>query len=111
MNNKTTFKKAFLMLTLGVFFVSCISNVEETIGEDLIVSFKNNVKPILEGRCLSCHSSGGIFPELTSYEKVKAHTVAIRAEVSSREMPKGGSLTVVQIKSIVDWIDEDALDN
>jgi hypothetical protein len=35
----------------------------------------------------------------------------VKSEVASGRMPKGAVLTAAQIKSIVDWVDEGALDN
>ena len=119
MFNKIKLRITFLALTIIVFFNSCISNVEEQLEEtvnqdpteDLIVSYKEMVKPIIDGRCLSCHSTGGNFPELTSYVKISANAAVVKDAVFSRRMPRGGTLTSSQIKSIVDWVDEGALDN
>ncbi|WP_246034863.1 c-type cytochrome [Polaribacter aestuariivivens] len=110
------FRVPFLILILGVFFASCIANVEEQLeetdpGVNTKVSYKNSVKPIIDGRCVSCHSSGGNFPELTSYAKVSANAAIVKDAVASGRMPRGGTLTTAQIKSIVDWVDEGALDN
>ena len=104
------FQTLILTLLLGFLVASCISNVEEQL-EETKVSYINNVKPILEARCLSCHGAGGIFPDISSYEKVNAHAVSVKEEVASGRMPKGGPLTAAQIKSIVDWVDEGALQN
>ncbi len=104
------FQTLILTLLLGFLVASCISNVEEQL-EETKVSYINNVKPILEARCLSCHGAGGIFPDISSYEKVNAHAVSVKEEVASGRMPKGGPLTAAQIKSIVDWVDEGALEN
>ena len=115
MNFKSKFRVAFLILTLGVFSTSCISNVEEQIEEPVIgveVSFKSAVKPIIDARCISCHSpNGGTSPNLTSYEEVKTKANRVKIRVDNREMPQGGTLTAAQIKSIVDWVDEGALNN
>lgn len=115
MNIQIKYIIAFLGLVLGVFFTSCISNVQEQLidegGIDFTVSFKDNVKPIIDGRCLSCHATSGEFPELTSYAKVSTNAMIVRNEVSSGRMPQGGALTAAQVKSIVDWVDEGALDN
>ena len=108
------FQTLILALLLGFLVASCISNVEEQLEEQLEetkVSYINNVKPILEARCLSCHGAGGIFPDISSYEKVNAHAVSVKEEVASGRMPKGGPLTAAQIKSIVDWVDEGSLEN
>ena len=108
------FQRSILALLLSFLFVSCISNVEEQLEEQLEeikVSYLNKVKPILEARCLSCHGVGGNFPDISSYEKVNQHAASVKEEVASGRMPKGGPLTAAQIKSIVDWVDEGALDN
>jgi len=94
-----------------VFFTACISNIEEQQEELTKVSFINDVKPIMDARCLSCHGAGGNFPELKNYSEVSNHAAMVKSEVASGRMPKGAVLTAAQIKSIVDWVDEGALDN
>jgi hypothetical protein len=96
---------------LTVFFTACISNIEEQQEELTKVSFINDVKPIMDVRCLSCHGAGGNFPELKNYSEVSTHAVIVKEEVASGRMPRGAALTAAQIKSIVDWVDEGALDN
>ena len=96
---------------LTIFFTACISNIEEQQEELTKVSFINDVKPIMDARCLSCHGVGGIFPELKNYSEVSNHAAMVKSEVASGRMPKGTVLTAAQIKSIVDWVDEGALDN
>ena len=96
---------------LTVFFTACISNIEEQQEELTKVSFINDVKPIMDARCLSCHGAGGNFPELKNYSEVSTHAVIVKEEVASGRMPRGAALTAAQIKSIVDWVDEGALDN
>ena len=96
---------------LTVFFTACISNIEEQQEELTKVSFMNDVKPIMDARCLSCHGVGGNFPELKNYTEVSNHATMAKNEVASGRMPKGAALTAAQIKSIVDWVDEGALDN
>tara|TARA_R110002049_G_scaffold107950_4_gene255863 strand:+ start:11563 stop:11919 length:357 start_codon:yes stop_codon:yes gene_type:complete len=118
MKKSVKFKTLSLTLILGLLITSCISNVEEQLEEvtenpteNTITSFKTVVKPIIDGRCLSCHSAGGNFPELTSYAKINANATIVKDAVSSGRMPQGGTLTSAQIKSIIDWVDEGALDN
>lgn len=109
------FQTSIIVLLLSFIITSCVSNVEEQLEEiidtDAKISYRNTVQPIIDARCLSCHASGGNFPDISSYSKVKAHAVSIKEEVASGRMPKGGPLTTAQIKSIVDWVDEGALDN
>ena len=100
---------AVLLVTAS--FTACISNIEEQQEELTKVSFLNDVKPIMDARCLSCHGAGGNFPELKNYTEVSTYATIVKNEVVSGRMPKGAVLTPAQIKSIVDWVDEGALDN
>ncbi|WP_439127428.1 c-type cytochrome [Polaribacter sp.] len=118
MNHKPKIKSLLAIIALGVFFTSCISNVEEledSSGEnpnvDTKVSFKSDVEPIIDARCISCHSAGGNFPELTSHTKISANATIVKNAVASQRMPQGGTLSAAQIASIVNWVDEGALDN
>lgn len=119
MNHKPKFKRLAFIITMGVFFASCISNVEELdesidVDPDLEtkVSFKDDVKPIIDSKCTVCHSpSGGFSPSLTNFSEVKARANRVQARVSNGTMPQSGPLPDAQIKVIVDWVNEGALDN
>jgi hypothetical protein len=67
--------------------------------------FTSAVLPIIQSNCVSCHSS------YNTYAGVKASVSAIRSEVVSGNMPKGGSLTTDQKNAIVCWIDAGAPNN
>lgn len=105
----------FLALATGLFFTSCISNVQEQLEEPdlaLEVSFKNAVKPIIDAKCTVCHSpSGGFSPSLTNFEEIKARAERIKIRVGNGTMPQSGPLPAAQVKIIVDWVNEGALDN
>jgi hypothetical protein len=111
MKSNIKYSTIFVIFLLTVSFTACISNIEEQQEELTKVSFINDVKPIMDARCLSCHGVGGNFPELKNYTEVSNHAVMVKSEVASGRMPKGAVLTASQIKSIVDWVDEGALDN
>jgi hypothetical protein len=52
------------------------------------LSWKADIQPILERRCVSCHRTGGIAPmSLESYESARPWARAIREEVLERRMP------------------------
>lgn len=52
------------------------------------VTYEKDVRPVMEARCVSCHSAGGIAPfELTTYEQVAAVKDAVALAVKSRTMP------------------------
>jgi cytochrome c553 len=111
--NNLKFKKVFLILTLGVFFSSCLTNVDEL--EELdpceTITFSENVKSIIEANCVQCHGSGGNVPNLTTYSGISANASFVKAETSSRRMPQGGSLTNDEIAAIACWVDAGALNN
>ncbi len=78
-------------------------------------NFAADVQPIIAGNCAiaGCHGPGSFNGpgELTSYDKIKAASGSIKTAVVSRVMPKTGSLTDAQIKSISCWVDGGALNN
>jgi hypothetical protein len=52
------------------------------------VTYEKDVRPVMEARCVSCHSAGGIAPfELTTYEQVAAVKDAVALAVKNRTMP------------------------
>ncbi|MEE9407955.1 MAG: cytochrome c [Polaribacter sp.] len=110
------FRKEILLLFLGIFLTSCISHIEEQLidegGVVAKVSFKDNVKPIVDAKCTSCHSpSGGTSPDLTGYANVKAKADRVKARVGNGTMPQSGPLPQAQMDIILNWVDEGALDN
>ncbi|MEE2901733.1 MAG: hypothetical protein VYC39_05355 [Myxococcota bacterium] len=93
---------------LIVFVCACSSNAP---------TYFSDVKPIIDARCVSCHSDGSIAPfNLDTYEEVRALAPAIQQAVTSRSMPpwlakdadvkyrKDPSLSDEQIQIINDWI-------
>lgn len=78
-------------------------------------TFSGTVKPIIQANCLSsgCHDAASTNGPgaLTTYEKVRDASSRIRSVVVARTMPKGGSLTADQIKSIACWIDNGSQNN
>ncbi|MDG1227632.1 MAG: cytochrome c [Polaribacter sp.] len=112
-------RKEFLVLLVSVFFVSCITNVEEDdfdereviIDSCAEITFSQNIKPIIDAACIDCHGIGGNFPNLKSYSTISSNANSVKAEVVSRRMPKGISLKQSEIDAIVCWVESGALDN
>lgn len=108
--------KVGFILLLSIFLTSCLTNVEEPI-EDIVedqcddVSFSQRVKPIIDNNCVSCHSAGGNFPNLTTFEGVSNHAATVKSEVVARTMPIGFSLSDSDIDAISCWVDGGALNN
>ncbi|MCA1586434.1 MAG: hypothetical protein LC791_17235 [Acidobacteria bacterium] len=52
------------------------------------LTWKSDISPILERRCLSCHRAGGIAPmSFESYESARPWARAVREEILERRMP------------------------
>ena len=53
------------------------------------VTWDREIAPIVQARCVSCHSAGGRAPmALTTYEEARPWAKAIKEEVLARRMPK-----------------------
>jgi uncharacterized membrane protein len=108
MYKNNNYKIVFIII-LVISLASCENNVEENNMVEIElcdpnVSFINDVKPIIDNSCISCHS-GNQFPDLTSYASIKNNANIIKAQVEARTMPIGGTLTNAEIKLISCWID------
>jgi uncharacterized membrane protein len=113
------FKKIVLIITLGVFFSSCLTNVEEPFVEEdpsaenpcETITFSGNVKSIIDTNCIQCHAAGGNFPNLTTFNGVSSNAASVKSETTSRRMPQGSTLTNDEIAAIACWVDAGALNN
>lgn len=129
MKTPTKFLRVIAIIVLSISATSCLNNVEEQTGtlEPVVtpgpnptpgpinptpttISFKDNVKPIIDNNCVRCHN-GSQFPDLRSYRGIRANASAISSNVASRSMPIGGRLTQQQINSIVSWVNQGAQNN
>ncbi|MGK0326493.1 MAG: hypothetical protein ACJA2M_000522 [Polaribacter sp.] len=117
MKNNLKFKNHFLILLLPILCSACLTNVEEQIIDDggffpcETITYTLRVKPIIDNNCVQCHSSGGNFPNLTTYNGISANASIVKAEVSSRRMPQESSITNDEINAISCWVDNGALNN
>lgn len=95
---------------------------------DAPVSFKNDVLPILQSRCIKCHGgektekglnvtdyqhlmagAGSDGPVLVASDAAKSKLIQM---VQSGKMPKrSAKLLPAQIQTLIDWINQGALDN
>lgn len=82
------------------------------------VTWEREIAPIVQTRCVSCHTDGGKAPmALTTYDEVRPWARAIREEVLARRMPKwpivrgygdfanDRSLSPFEIALITAWVD------
>ena len=81
------------------------------------ISYAHDVAPILQSKCVSCHSTGNIGPfAMSSYEKVKGHSAMIHEVLLDRRMPpwhadpnfgkfsNDHSLTAAESQTLTRWI-------
>ncbi len=86
-------------------------------------TYFEDIAPILQARCVGCHSEGNIAPfSIETYEQAKDAAPAMKAATASRSMPPWGlnssgqcntwrddlSLTDVEIALIANWADTGA---
>jgi hypothetical protein len=85
------------------------------------VTFNQDVLPILQNNCQSCHHAGGIAPmAFTSYESTRPWAKAIKAAVISKQMPpwfadphvgefrNAPKLTAADVRVLTAWADSGA---
>jgi hypothetical protein len=90
-------------------------------GEGAKFTYVRDVAPILEKRCVACHSEGGIGPfAMSSYEMVKGFSPMIRETIRTDRMPPynadphvntfsdNKNMTPQEIKTIVHWVEAGA---
>lgn len=85
------------------------------------VSYADEIAPLLQSKCVTCHRPGDIAPfAMSSYQKVRGRADMIREVLVARRMPpwdadphyghfkNDRSMTVAQTKTLLRWIDEGA---
>ena len=96
--------------------------------EEPAISFANDILPILESRCKNCHGGDRGTEEgldMTSYANLMAgsdngpvvmpgdadNSLMVEMLVQNKMPKRGPKLTPPQVQSIIDWINQGALDN
>lgn len=90
-------------------------------AEFATISYEKDVAPILEAKCVTCHTAGGIGPfAMNSYQVVKGFAPMIRETIRTDRMPPyfadphigefkdDQALTGEEIKTLVHWIEAGA---
>ncbi len=114
------------MLALGLSSSSCYYDNAEDLYPELAVcvtdsmSYTEDILPILDFHCLSCHSTaanqGGVIMEgyaaVKSYVDNEAFLKSIQHQSGISPMPKNqDKLDDCTIKKVAAWIEQGALDN
>ncbi len=90
-------------------------------AEHAKISYHDTIAPLLEKRCVSCHTEGGIGPwAMSNYDMVKGFAAMIREVIRTDRMPpwnadphvgsflRDYSMTGDEIKTLVHWIEAGA---
>lgn len=85
------------------------------------VSYATQVVPILQAKCVSCHSPGNIGPwSMSSHKKVKGMSAMIQETILAKQMPpwhadpvygkfsNDRSLTPDEMRTLLGWLDQGA---
>ncbi len=123
-------KKQLFLVSIAVFLVSAyavFSYGSTAAVAHTDVSYTKDIRPILMGRCGSCHTGEFVSEGLNmeSYQSLMAGSdngavilpgnaggSLLVKKLLAGEMPKRGpKLTPVQVQLISDWINAGALDN
>ena len=89
------------------------------------ISYANDIAPILEQRCISCHMEGGIAPfAMTNHQMIQGWSPMIREVLYTKRMPPGqidndfiedfhnvSYISVEETQKLVHWIDDGSQNN
>lgn len=116
----------YLATALSTLFANqpiAITRVEPTTGEIAhverpIADYGTVIAPLLQAKCVTCHSPDNIAPfAMTSYDVVKNYAALIKSQVMAKKMPpwhadpihgnfrNDVSLTEEERATLIDWID------
>uniref|UniRef100_UPI0040488350 hypothetical protein n=1 Tax=Mariniflexile sp. TaxID=1979402 RepID=UPI0040488350 len=112
--------------SLTLFLSSCYNDeIKDAVSEN--VSFANDIQPIFNANCVSCHPSDAL-PDLSpgnSYTSLLSMEGIVPGDADGSElmemlnfdpeadnpMPPGGAMSSKNINLIRDWINQGALNN
>jgi hypothetical protein len=91
----------------------CMNTETATVEEIALVSYADEVRPIIDANCQisNCHGSNGNIPTFATYADVKAKADRIKARTEAKSMPPSGPLSDDNIKLIADWVVQGAIEN
>jgi mono/diheme cytochrome c family protein len=117
-------KKYFCLSGFLMLLYSCDSNTYESIEEPIVitgrVTYEKNIKSIIDGNCIVCHSAGGLasFRPFNTYAQIKEGVQETnlldriqRQNGESGQMPKTGRMPQEKINAILKWSADGLLEN
>jgi len=101
-------KYLLLLCCFPLFLIACTA--EDNEGEELVItaSYSNDIKPIMDAYCISCHSSppvNGAPMQLTTAASVKEAILdrGLIERVEEGSMPEVGRLSAEEVQRIKNW--------
>lgn len=104
-----------LVIAVAIFY-SCAKDKarpEATPEPCTPVSFANDVMPVINAHCVSCHNSASSYSPLEDYNTVKLRfdDGSLKQKVLiDKSMPPGG-MSAEEVQKIRCWIEQGGLDN
>ena len=126
-NKMKSLKFLMMIFAGGILVTSCYYDNEEDLYpnanvpcDSTSVSYKNDVDPILQSKCVNCHNAnnpGGGY-QFDSYSETKKSVDnsrllgTIQFEAGYSPMPKGGNIMpICELGTFRNWVSEGALNN
>lgn len=107
--------------TNGLADDNCALDLQAKVAEHQSISYVNDVAPILQDNCVTCHQPGGIGPwQMNSYTMIKGFAPMIREVLRTKRMPpwhadphvgdwaNDKGLSVAEQQTLVHWIEAGA---
>jgi len=101
--------------------IGCLINFAEKNGAHEQISYTETIAPLLQEKCVVCHTDGGIGPwAMSSYELVRGFAPMMREVIRTKRMPpwhadphvgvwkNDKSLSIEQTQTLVHWIEAGA---
>ena len=101
--------------------MGCLINFAQRNEDHAKISYTDTIAPLLQEKCVVCHTEGGIGPwSMSSYEMVRGFAPMMREVIRTKRMPpwhadphigawkNDKSLSVEQAQTLVHWIEAGA---
>jgi hypothetical protein len=96
-----------LFALLAIFLISCKKDIyDKNLNCDTTISFSNQILPLVENNCTSCHSAGEEGYTLTNHSNISMHADDVLRSMKGiiTLMPEGGSLPDSLIQQFECWM-------